>query len=279
MKTTLKILAFALIFLVTVNIQAQESYKLEYKFEKGKTYRYKDVTSGSMTQEMMGREMKMRNESNTVVKLVVDNLTKDKNIVLLISADSARVFSSSPRGDTTIYLKELIGKRTKVTISNLGKITNRETIDTVEISGGRLTSAAQREALKFPILSEKPVKVGDSWSTANIDTMDQMGGKIIVTSDVEYKVVGKEKKNGTDCLKMTFNGKSTTEGKGVVQGMEFFIDGSGKVNGTLYFDVKAGLVIEEESNTDSETNMATTGEQQMIIPMTQTSKSMRTYIK
>ena len=279
MKTTIKLLAFALIFLVTGSIQAQESYKLEYKFEKGKTYRYNDITSGSMTQEMMGKEMKMRNESNTVVRLVVDDVTKDKNIVLMMSADSASLFSSSPRGDTTIYLKELIGKRTKVTISNFGKITNRETIDTVEIGGGRLASAAQREALKFPMLSEIPVKVGDSWSTVNIDTVNQMGGKIVVTSDVVYQVIGKEKKNGTDCLKMTFTGKSTTEGKGVVQGMEFFIDGSGKVNGTLYFDMKAGLVIEEESNTDSETNMATTGEQQMIIPITQTTKSIRTLIK
>ncbi len=279
MKTTFKLLTFVMIFLFIDNVQTQEIYKLEYKFEKGKTYRYKDNTSGSMTQEMMGREMKMRNESNNVVRLVVDNVTKDKNIVLMMSADSARMFSSSPRGDTTIYLKELIGKRTKVTISNLGKIFNREIIDTVEIGGGRMSGGAQREALKFPILSEKPVKAGDSWSAVNIDTVNQMGGKVVVTKDVEYQVIGKEKKNGIDCLKIIFNGKSTVEGKGVVQGMEFFIDGSGKVNGTFYFDVKAGLVIVEESNTDSETNMATTGEQQMIIPITQTTISTLTYIK
>lgn len=273
---------FMTIMLIAIFIHpslAQESYKLEYKFEKGKTYRYKDVTSVSMTQEMMGREMKMRNESNNVVRLVVDNVTKDKNIVLMMSADSASVFSSSPMGDTTIYMKEIIGKRTKVTISNIGKITNRETVDTIEVGGGRISGMSQREALKFPILSDKLVKIGETWTSSTFDTVNQMGGKIAVTTEVVYKVAGKEKKSGTDCLEITFNGKSTTEGKGVVQGMEFFIDGSGKINGTLFFDAKAGLVIEEETNSDSETNMATTGEHQMIIPITQTTKSVRTLIK
>jgi hypothetical protein len=64
-----------------------------------------------------------------------------------------------------------------------------------------------------------------------------------------------------------------------MQGMEFFIDGSGKINGTIYFDAKAGLVVYEETNSDGETNMALTGEQQMIIPITQVTKTVRTLFK
>jgi hypothetical protein len=257
---------------------AQESYKLEYKFEKGKTYLYKDFTTGDITQEMMGREIKMKNESNAVIRIVVDNVAKDREATLLVSADSLSVFSSTPRGDTTMTMNEMIGKRTKVILSSTGKITKIETIDSIKLMG-RAMGGAQREGIKFAQLSDKPVKIGETWTSSTQDTVNQMGGKIVVTGNHEYTLVGKEKKDGYDCLKITFTGKTTTEGKASVQGMEFFIDGSGKVNGTFFFNPKAGLLIYEETNTDSETNMATTGEQSMIIPITQVTKSIRNLLK
>lgn len=257
---------------------AQESYKLEYKFEKGKTYLYKDFTTGDMTQEMMGKEMKMKNESNAVIRLVVDDVTKDAKAVLLVSTDSLSVFSSTPIGDTTMIMNELIGKRTKVVLSSTGKIEKRETIDSIKLMG-RASGAAQREGIKFAQLSDKPVKIGETWTSSTQDTVNQMGGKILVSSDFDYSLAGKEKKNGFDCLKITYKGKTTTEGKGNMQGMEFFIDGSGKINGTFFFDPKTGLLVYEETNSESETNMATTGEQSMIIPITQVTKSIRNLLK
>jgi hypothetical protein len=257
---------------------AQESYKLEYKFEKGKNYLYKDITTGDMTQEMMGKEMKMKNESNAVIRIVVDDVTKDGEATLLVSADSLSVFSSTPMGDTTMIMNDMIGKRTKIILLSSGKIEKRETIDSIKMMG-RAAGAAQREGIKFAQLSDKPVKIGETWTSSTQDTVNQMGGKIVVTGNHEYTLVGKEKKDGSDCLKITFTGNTTTEGKASVQGMEFFIDGSGKVNGTFFFNPKAGLLVYEESNSDSEINMATTGEQSMIIPITQVTKSIRTLLK
>lgn len=278
MKLFNSIITLSVLFLLITSLNAQDNYKLEYKFEKGKTYRYQDVTKTDMTQEMMGKEMKIKSESNIVNRLIVDDVTKNGNAVLLISADSMKVFSSTPMGDTTMILSELIGKRTKVVLSNLGKIENREIVDSVKITG-RAAGAAQREAIQFAKLSDKAVKVGDTWTATTQDTVNQMGGKIAVTSNFEYKLLGQEKKDDCNCLKITFTGKTTTEGKATMQGMEFFIDGSGKTSGTIYFDAKAGLVVYEETNSDSETNMALTGEQQMIIPITQVTKTVRTLLK
>lgn len=278
MKSFNSIIMFSVLFLFIASLKAQDTYKLEYKFEKGKTYRYQDVTKTDMTQEMMGKEMKIKSESNVVNRLVVDDVTKNGNAILLISADSMKVFSSTPMGDTTIIMSELIGKRTKVVLSNLGKIENREIVDSVKITG-RAAGAAQREAIQFAKLSDKVVKIGETWTATTQDTVNQMDGKIAVIGSYEYKLLGQEKKDDRNCLKITYTGKTTTEGKAKMQGMEFFIDGSGKTSGTIYFDAKAGLVVYEETNSDSETNMALTGEQQMIIPITQVTKSIRTLIK
>jgi hypothetical protein len=278
MKKLKSFITLMFLALFVSGLSAQETYKLEYKFEKGKTYRYKEVTSGYITQEMMGKEIKMKNETNSVNRLLVDDVTKNGGAVLIISADSMKVFSSSPRGDTTMIINELVGKRTKVTISNIGKIEKREVLDSVKLMG-RAAGAAQRESIQFPQLSDKPLKIGDTWIASTSDTLEQMGGKITVASSYEYKLVGKEKKDIHDCFKVSFTGKVTTEGKASVQGMEFFIDGSGKNSGTIFFDQKAGLVVHEETASDTETNMATTGEQQMIIPITQSTKSLRSLLK
>ena len=58
-------LLLAAVFLVSfcAFTTAQQKNTLEYKFEKGKTYRYHQVMKGITTQEMMGREMKVDNGS------------------------------------------------------------------------------------------------------------------------------------------------------------------------------------------------------------------------
>ncbi|MBF8247470.1 MAG: hypothetical protein HW374_270, partial [Bacteroidetes bacterium] len=56
--------------LLTFIARAQEAYQLEYKFVKGKTYRYTNVSSSNITQEMMGRETKMTSGSNFTIRAV-----------------------------------------------------------------------------------------------------------------------------------------------------------------------------------------------------------------
>jgi len=231
-----------------------------------------------MIQEMMGREMKIKSGTNSITRVVVDQVEKDDIYSLLVSADSLEVFSSTPMGDTTIVMNDVVGKRTRINMSKLGNILVRETIDTVKMMG-RFSSGAQREGIKFPILFEKSLKIGETWNSKTIDTIKQMGGNIAVNSDYTYTLVGKEKINGSECLSVTFTGKYTLEGKTSRQGLEFYLDGSGKNNGKFYFDPKLGLVVEEETNSESEINLATTGEQQMIIPISQTTKSIKKLIK
>lgn len=273
-----------LVSMVLINILfvstsvGQESFKLEYKFEKGKTYRYKEVSTGKMTQEMMGREMKMSSEGEKVIKFIVGDVSKTGDINITASTDSIKIFSSTPMGDTTIYPIELLDKRIEVTFSKKGKKISEKIIDSIK-SANRIVSMAPNEPIKFPILPDDATEIGKTWNSLTVDTLNRMGGEVLNTTDIELTLVGKEKILGYDCLKITFKGKTETEGKASIQGMELMIEGSGKVSGSFYFDPKLGIVVYEETEIDTETTMATTGEQAMIIPITQLAKNTRTLLK
>jgi len=259
-------------------IFAQESYKLEYKFQKGKTYRFSHISNSNITQEMMGKEMKMTNASDMTFRVAVDDLTKEGNIALIVSIDSAKNTTKSPMMDTTMILNNIIGKRTKITVSKIGAVLSREVLDTIK-NEGMMGSGSQRGMAQLTLLPEKEVKVGEKWNSTTIDTIESMGGKIIHTSNVEYTLSGKEKKQNHDCLKIDYIGTSSDTGKMMMNGMELFVEGNGKVKGTVYFDQKLGLIVLDESTTDNEQTMAITGQQNMTIPMSVTSKSTKTLLE
>jgi len=257
---------------------AQDSYKLEYKFQKGKTYRYSHISNSNITQEMMGKEMKMTNASDMTIRVAVDDLTKEGNIALVISVDSAKNTTKSPMMDTTMILNNIIGKRTKITFSKTGAVLSREVIDTIK-NEGMMGGGSQRGMAQITRLPEKEVKAGEKWNSTTVDTIESMGGKIVHLSNVEYMLGGKEKKQNHDCLKIDYTGTSSDTGKMMMNGMELFVEGNGKVKGTVYFDPKLGLIVLDESTTDNDQTMAITGQQNMTIPMSVTSKSTKTLLE
>jgi hypothetical protein len=249
---------------------AQESHTLAYKFAKGKTYFYRNTMDGSTTQEMMGQEMKMDQASNTLVRVVVDAV-QDKSADLMISADSLVVSSKMPARDTTMSLTHLLGKRTKIRLSTLGEVMSREVIDSV--TEGSMRGGVQREAMSFMMLPDGKKKVGEKWNATKTDTIEAMGGTIYNTTNIDYTITGTEKRMSRNCLKITFEGATETNGKASMMGMELFIEGTGTTKGTAYFDEAEGILIEVESTTNNESTMAATGQQQMTIPISQSMKA------
>lgn len=274
-RTTLVVIAIVL----SVSLMlSQESYKLEYKFQKGKTYRYSHVSNSNITQEMMGKEMKMTNASDMTLRVVVDNVASDGNTTLIISVDSAKNTTKSPMMDTTMVLNNLIGKRTKLTMSKIGDVISREVIDTVK-NEGMMGSGSQRGMASITKLPDTETKFGEKWKSTTVDTVESMGGKIVHSSNVEFTLIGKEKKQNRDCLKIDYTGTSTDTGKMMMGGMELFVEGNGKVKGTFYFDHQSGLTILDESSSENEQTMAVTGQQNMTIPVSISSKSVKTLLE
>jgi len=256
---------------------AQQTYTLVYKFAPGQSYQYKSVSEGTVIQEMMGQEMKMENGSDLTVSLATEKVGKDGSMTLMTKLVEGTTRMKNPMQDTTIAMTEMIGKRMKIQVKSDGVILNREIVDTVETEG-RMRGVGQREAVRFHILPAKAVKVGETWSSTFTDTVDNLGGKIVNVVNSTYNVLGTEQKNGAPCLKVSYNGSITIEGSGTMQGMDLFIEGGGKVAGTMFFDPERGMVIEDESTTETESTIAVTGQQNMTIPISQKSTTVQTLL-
>jgi uncharacterized Zn finger protein len=247
---------------------AQESYSLQYKFEKGRAYRFGDTITVNSTTEMMGQEMKSTSSVLSVTRAVATDVQSGGTTVFVVSTDTMNVTITSSRGDTTLAPREMIGKRTRFTMTKLGDVTNRETIDTVKIVGV-MRAVGRRETIRFHAFSAKPVKIGGQWTSTHSDTSDQMGGKMVLAWTLDYTLLAKEKRSGRACLKVGYMGKVSVTGKGSMQGMEIFVEGSGTLNGKVFIDPTNGLPLFEESKAEMETSAAVTGQQNMTIPSSQ----------
>ena len=256
---------------------AQTAYTLAYKFLPGKTYQYKSVSDGTVIQEMMGQEMKIENGSDMTVSISTETAGDDGSMSLITKLVEGSSRIKNPMQDTTIALTEMIDKRMRILVKADGSILGREIIDTVEAQRG-MRGVSQREALRFHILPSKKVKQGETWSSTFTDTVDNMGGKIVNVVNSTYTFVGTEPKNGATCLKVDYTGTITVEGSGTMQGMDLYIEGGGKVAGTMYFDPSRGMVVLDESTTETESTIAVTGQQNMTIPISQKSKTVQTLL-
>jgi len=245
---------------------AQESFSLEHKFEKGRTYHYTATANSRVTQEMGGQEMRVAIEAWFVPQIVLENVTPEGSLVLVYAADSARSHIKAPNMDSTMTMTNLIGKRTRITVTPKGEVVKREVIDTAK-SDRLMSGVGLRELVRLPRLAAGPVRIGDKWNATQLDTNDVGGGKIVTTTNLAYTLVGQEKVQGHNCLKVTYTGASTTAGKGSMMGMELFVEGTGKSSGTLLFDPTGGILVRNDAKTESETTMAATGQQNMTIPI------------
>jgi hypothetical protein len=260
--------------LVAGSALAQPAFPLKYKFHKGDTYRYADTLVVQTTQEMMGQEMKMSQDIAAITRFVVDGLTSDGGANLITSSDTMRINAKNARMDTTIVPVELIHKRNRLTMTTLGVITAREVIDSVKASllmrgsGG----IASREILRLPVLSAKPVKAGDKWTSTKVDSTKSDGGSSVLKTTMEYTLVGREKYAGRGCIKLAYTGKLEVNTKGTMMGMDVFTEGTGAMTGVVFFDDNAGIFVGDEGKTDMEMTAAVTGQQNMTIPITSSTK-------
>ena len=120
-----KLFLFFLIF--NVITLSQENFTLLYKFEKGKTYYYEDVSSGKVVQEMMGQETRTDILSTNILKLKVDEVEEDGNIVLIASIDTITMKYTTKKEEKHEDLSYLLGKRKRITLSKIGEILKDET--------------------------------------------------------------------------------------------------------------------------------------------------------
>jgi hypothetical protein len=227
---------------------------------------------------MMGNEMKIRNDGYSVIRVAAKETTGEGSR-LLISLDSMTISMSMPMKDTTYSVEQLLGKRVSILLSPKGEVLEREIIDTVEL-GAEMMQYSNREAIQFlSFIPDKELKIGDTWVVNKVDTVEMLGASSIYTSETEYTLEGTENRNGYSVLKIPYKSKMTIEGEGNMGGFQFLLEGTGNSAGELYFAPKEGLPVHSESKLSYDMTLAGTGNQNIIIPITQETSQTRSLLK
>jgi hypothetical protein len=256
---------FLFVFFVALTLNSYAGEKLRYHLEKDKTYKYATTMESKTSGQAMGQEFTSTSSAQLELSMTVSDVAGNDSITCITTVNQFAVKANNPMmGTVDTVLKEFIGKRAKVTITTLGKTLSVAPIDTFPrsqmVSGimGNPTDFFRRLFMELP---EQEVTVGGTWKTARTDTSSRMGMQIISKSNVDFKAVAVEQKEGYDCLKITFTGTTVMEGKGSRQGMDMTMDGTTKSSGMAYFALKEGLLVASETSNDQDMTIVGSGAQ------------------
>jgi len=235
--------------------------QLRYKFEKQKTYKYSTTIESKISGQSMGQDFTMT--SGADFDYSISLISTDAGVMTLtVKYEKFNIKLNMPMmgfNDSTIVMKEYIGKRVKVVMTDRGKILSIQPIDTIPPSRVQMMASMSPADLFKQIifeLPEKEIDVNGSWKDETPDTISRGGMKMVMKHNINYKIVGTDKKNDFNCWKIATNGTTTVEGNGSQRGADATIDGIVKANGTIYIAPVEGMFILSEQS--SETDMTTT---------------------
>jgi hypothetical protein len=262
------IAAVVMSLLVSLAVGAGGTYKLVYRMKKGQRLKYKTDLNVQNAMEVQSREIATSSLATSALHLDVEDAGKDGRITYVYALDSLQVKIKTPQMDSTLKNPEgMLGKRTRQTMTALGKRLQTVIVDSLRLPGIMAQSGGSRQsAFRLIELPEKEVKIGDAWTTNTPDTSAQSSGQLIMTTNATYTVAGEIDTLNYKCLRLTYVGQMSLKGNGVNMGMNFTIEGEGPISGTAYFAPKEGLMVAWVGNSDLETTVALTGQMNMTIP-------------
>ena len=212
---------------MTVSGEAQ--YKLEYRASGPAPLHYKSYATVLSTQSMMGQESKYSVISNQAISMT--STKADSELVYSITIDSSENLVILPSGDTNRTPSPTIGKAKETRIRPDGNEISSKWLDTAFAS----TPAAQMRDFGsyFVRLPQGAVDTGATWNQNRIDTVGVPGGqgKIVVGTNTDYKLVGKEETGGVPCARIaSILVKSLSRDQLRFRAWIWRIDGSGNIS-------------------------------------------------
>jgi hypothetical protein len=269
-------------FLLSPGVYAGQ--KAHYQFEKGKVYKYSTTVESKTAGQMMGQEFSMTSGAALDYSLTAAEV-KDGVYTLILTFDKFHVKINMPMmgfTDSTIVMDAYVGKRMKVVVTERGKTISTALIDTIAPSRIQaMANLTPMDLFKQLLLElpEKPLDNTSAWKKDIPDTTQRGGVKIVTKNNIQFKVAGAEKKNGFDCLKLTMSGTNIIEGSGSQRGNDVAIDGTNKINGSVFFAPSEGLFVLSEQSNESDMTTTVTGSQTGASTMSISTKMKTEFVK
>jgi hypothetical protein len=252
----------------------KDPVKLVYNLAVGKSVTYASSTVINQAMDINGQTMNTLVNNDLGFKVKTLGKT-DGNLKLEITIDSINVKIESPNGSTGSKIKDVIGKSFNILLSPDGKEVDLSEAAKIEYSveGGGSANLSSTFIRVFPHLPPNAVKPGDSW--INNDTISNKSSTTKTSQIVQSssKFEGIEKINGVECAKISSIITGTMEISTQNMGMDIFYGGPFQGTVTLYFAVKEGYFISQETFSKMTGNMQISGPQNMTFPMVMDTKN------
>ncbi len=273
-STCTLLIAFSIISTV---FYGQESVMLKYNFKEGDSFKTSTTIITDMVQSMMGQEMKFNTNMETKSGINVLQVEPNGNSVLMVTVPSlkAKVNATAMGKESSQEKTDSIKGGMEITFSTAGKKISHRITDTAIVPG---SVASMLAYTKLQVMPDRSINIGEKWNDKQIDTLSDTPGsplkQMITTSETEYTLVGKEAKEGKELYKISYVSKMEFEGSGNQSGMDLFMEGEGKMEGSYYFDPQISMPVYTENVLEMNANISVSGQQNMTIPMSQMTKSV-----
>jgi hypothetical protein len=266
------ILAF--VILMPVGLQAQKKYNPVLKLKKGETLTYISNSNIDMVQNMMGQEMEMKITSASKNIINITDIDKAGNYIVKQTSKENVIEMNMGIMDTVMQIPE-ITNLPEFVVDKFGNIVSKTNPEPSTEGQGGADFNSMNSASLFVEFPGRKIVAGDTWAISRTDSIPFMGGTLTNKIKTNYTFEGVEKKNETECYKITYKGGIENEGATTMQGMDFYIEGTGAMQGTTWVSVKTGVPVLDESIMENEMTLALTGQQNLTIPITYNIKSTR----
>lgn len=264
----------ALAILMPAGLQAQKKYNPELKLKKGETLTYISNSNIDMVQSMMGQEMKMKITSASKNIIQINDINKAGHYVVKQTSKENIIEMNMGIMDTVMQIPE-ITNLPEFVVDKTGNIISKTNPEPSNDGQNGADFNSMNSVSLFVEFPGKKITTGDTWDVSRTDSIPFMGGTLMNKIKTNYTFEGIEKKDETECFKITYKGSIENEGATTLQGMDFYIEGTGAIKGTTWVSVKTGVPVLDEAVMENEMTLALTGQQNLTIPITYNINSTR----
>ncbi len=226
----------------------QTGIVLHYRMPEGRLLKYETWGETHQTADIMGQiiETDMSSSSSFAAK---SNGQKENNHQLTITIDGMSIKIQSPQAELEPDMSPVIGKSFDMVLSPLGKEVELIGAEAIEYDmgpeGTRNIAAGFKDF--FPNLTDRALKIGDSWPDETSITDRASSGEVNIYFSSINTLEGFETVDGMQCVKVSAKYTGTIEGKGEQQGIELNTQGSLKGTVTWYFAYEEGIFLKQVS--------------------------------
>jgi hypothetical protein len=253
---------------------------LQYRMTEGDVLNYEMSSEKVEITDVMGQSMESHTQSSSSLAFLSKGM-QDDNLRLEVTIGSMGIDISTPQGDLVPDMSSVVGKSFEMILSPFGKEIDTSAAKSIQYELGPLGNRSVEAGFQaiFPDLAEKPVRIGDSWTSQ--DTITDESGTMSVTISINGvdTLDGFESVDGMECARVSEKFTGTIKGEGSQAGADLAFDGDVEGTATWFFAYQKGIFVKMKSSFTVEAVVEVSGPQSLSLPTTQETKMEMKLVK